>query len=450
MQKSLPRFFKQLFIIVFSFPSFLAAQESIGLLSDNYLPVNQRKLNPSFMVDQKPWLSVNVVALHGYLRNNFAYLEDSRLNLFKDEPTVIFQTPSKFGKAFVTGELMGPSATLVIKHQAFGFHTAVRSYANMNRIPSVLGEIIADEGVENVEDGLYSITNGRLKTMSWFETGLSYGRNIYRRNDVMIDGGISLKRLIGIHQASLTIRDGNAEVLNGEATFRNLDAKYSYSDPSFGAGAGWGITIGGTYKKMNDYTDSYTPHSPSGGCNWLGYKYKISASLIDLGYIRFKEQARTANLPDTANIDALEDIDEEVLGIEEDQFTAALPTALSIQLDYHIHENFYVNTFAVQRVSLQNSFGVERSNLLTVNPRYESSWLTVSLPLSLANYTTPQLGLYFRFGPLAIGTDHLSPFIIKHDVKAGSIYASISLSLKAPACRNEKSPKFGKWFCPVW
>lgn len=429
----------------------LFAQEGIGVITDNYLPVNQVKINPADMVDQRPWLSINFIGTHGYLRNNFAYLEETRLKFYETEPTPVFDPPpGRFGKAFVTGEVMGPSATIGYKNQAFGLHTSVRTYANFNRIPAVVGQIIADESVENIANGRYSMTNGRVKTMSWAQIGLSYGKTLYQRNDIMIDGGITVNRLIGIHQASLTINEGLVDVVNGNGTLRELDGKYSYSEPRFGAGGGWGTTIGVNYKKMNDYTDSYTPHSRTNGCKWLGYKYKIGVSLIDLGYIRFNEEARTANLPDTATIDEVEDVNEDILGVEETKFTGALPTALSIKADYNILGNYYANLLVVQRLSLRNSFGVERSNLLTVSPRYESSLFSISLPLSLANYETPQLGLYFRVGPLAIGTDHLSPFILKRDQRAASIYFSLNIALTTPGCREEKEKKFSKWFCPVW
>ncbi len=427
------------------------SQEAIGVITDNFLPVNQVKLNPSEMVDQRPWLSINVTGAHGYIRNNFAYLKDTRLKFYKTEPTPVFDPPSsRFGKAFVVGEVLGPSATLAYKNQAFGIHTSVKTYANFNRIPAVVGQIIADESAENIEDGRYSITNGRVKTMSWAQVGLSYGRTLYERNDIVIDGGITINRLIGIHQASLTMREGVVDVINGNGTLRELDGKYSYTEPAFGAGHGWSTTLGFTYKKMNDYTDSYTPHSKGNGCKWLGYKYKIGASLVDLGYIKFKQDARTASLPDTATVNDVEDINQDVLGVDKTKFTGVLPTALSVKVDYNLKENFYVNLIVVQRIGLRNSFGVERSNLVTISPRYESSLFTVSLPLSLANYETPQLGLYFRVGPLALGTDHLSPFIIKRDQRAASIYIYLNIALKAPGCREGKVKKFAKWFCPVW
>lgn len=442
---------KQLFFYFFLCCSSIMAQEGIGQYTDNFLPVNQVKLNPSEMVDQRPWLSINLGGVHGYLRNNFAYIENTRLRFYKTEPTPVFDPPpGRFGKAFVAAEVLGPSATLAYKKHAFGIHTSFRSYSNFNRIPSVVGQIIADEGAENIADGTYSMTNGRVKTMSWGQVGISYGRSLYQRNDIVIDGGITINRLIGVHQASLAIKEGVVDVLDGQGALRNLDAKYAYSEPSFGAGKGWGTTIGATYKKMNDYTESYTPHSKENGCKWLGYKYKIGVSLVDLGYIRFNQEARTASLPDTATVDEVEDIDAAILGIEETKFTGILPTALSAKIDYHIKDAFYANATIVQRLSIRNSFGVERSNLLTISPRYESSLFTVSLPLSLANYETPQLGLYFRVGPLAVGTDHLSAFIIKKDQRAASIFVYLNIALKSPTCRDDKPQKIGKWFCPVW
>lgn len=432
-------------------PFFSYSQEGIGALGDNFLPVNQVKINPADMVDQRPWLSINLAGAHGYIRNNFAYLKDTRISYFKTDPTPVFDPPpGRFGKAFVAGEILGPSATLAYRKQAFGFHTSVRTYSNFNRIPAVIGQIIADDGVDNITDGTYEMNNGRVKTMSWTQVGISYGRILYERNDIRIDAGASINRLIGIHQASLTVRESEVEVINGKGTLKKLDGKYSYSKASFGSGGGWGTTVGVTYKKMNDYSDSYTPHSSSSGCKWLGYKYKIAFSLVDLGYIRFKENARTATLPDSATVDDVEDINVNILGVDESKFTGVLPTALSAQIDYNIKDNFYVNATVIQRVGLRNSFGVERSNMLSVNPRYETSLFTISLPLSMANYETPQVGLYFRVGPLAVGTDHLSSLIIKRDQRAASIYAYLNIPLKGPGCRESKPKNFEKWFCPVW
>jgi len=440
-------------ILVFCFclqPTTIA-QERYGVLTDNYLPVNQSQINPSAMVDQKPWISINLAGAHAYLRNNFLFIPNSRLSLSKREYNVGYEEPNKFGKAFVATEILGPSATINIKEHAFGVHLNFRTYANVNRIPAVLAQIIRDEGTDNIADGIYTMSNGRAKTMSWAELGLSYGRIIRKRDWEMIQVGGTLKRLIGVHQASITVRDAIVDVVNGEGTMRNMDGRYSFSEPAWNAGNGWGLSVGGTYKKMLKNVNDYVPHSKSGGCKKSDYQYKIGASLLDLGYIRFRQESRTATLPDTATVDDIEDVDEDILGAESNRFTAVLPTAISVQADYRYQENIYINAMIVQRISLRNAFGVERSNLVAIAPRYESSWFTASLPLSLANYEVPQLGLYFRFGPLAIGSDHITPFIIKHDIRAASLYFYLNIPIqRSPECRDRSARDAGKWTCPVW
>lgn len=37
----------------------------------------------------------------------------------------------------------------------------------MNRVPAVLVELINAGGTEDVEDGIYTMKNGRFKSMSW-------------------------------------------------------------------------------------------------------------------------------------------------------------------------------------------------------------------------------------------------------------------------------------------
>jgi len=439
------------FIIVSTWTAKLNAQERYGVILDNYTPVNQTQINPSLMVDQKPWLSINVLGAHAYLRNNFLYIPQDKLSLFKDMYDVGYDEPGKFGKAFVATEILGPSATVNIGKQSFGFHTAFKTYANVNRVPAVLAQIIRDEGVDNIQDGRYVMQNGRAKTMSWGEVGLSYGKVIKRRDWEMIQIGGTLKRLIGVHEASITVNDAVVDVVNGEGTLRNMDGKYSYADPSLGAGGGWGFNLGGSYKKMEENVNDYVPHSPKGGCKNINYRYRIGASLVDLGYIQFKQESRTASLPDTANVDDIEDVDEDILGASSRKFTALLPTALSVQGDYHFKDQFYLSAMLVQRISLRNTPGVERSNLLVIAPRYESSWITATLPISMANYEVLQLGAYLRIGPLAIGTDHISPWIIKQDIRAASFYVYLNVPIqKSPSCREQGAKGQGKWLCPVW
>lgn len=439
--------------VMTQFHDVIKAQEKLGVMTDARLPVNQSRMNPALMVDQKPWLSVNLIGAHAFARSNFFSIDDSRLGFGFSESDFSYSEPSKNGKAFLHTEVMGPSATVNVRRHAFGFHSLFRLYGNVNKMPSVLGQIIGDGGVDGVQDGNYVANNARAKAMAWTEFGLSYGTIVYQRNTQMLNVAGSINRIIGIQHANFIIDNAQVEVLNGNGTLRELDGKYSYADPAWGAGKGWSMNLGANYKRSRpkDVLDDYYPHSKKSGCKPPTYLYTIGVSLIDLGYSRFTESSRTSFLPDTATVDDLEDGVDEALGIEKGRFTAMLPTALAIQADYRYSDYLFISANLIQKVSFPNSFGVERANVLGITPRFESSWLSVGLPLSMANYVTPQLGLYFRLGPLAIGTDHLSPFILKRDIKAADLYVYLNIPLsKSPECRNRDARSMDKWICPVW
>ena len=429
------------------------SQEKIGLITDGRLPVNQARINPALMVDQSPWLSINLLGGHAFTRTNFIKLQDTRLWFGQNQGDFVYEEPSKNGKGYIHAEILGPSATINIEKHAIGFHTSFRLYGNVNRMPAVLGQIIGDNGVENVNDGTYSARNARAKEMSWVEFGLSYGTIVYQRNTQMLNIGATVNRIIGIQQANFIINSSEVDVVDGDGTLRDLDGKYSYAEPAWGAGKGWSFNLGANYKRsiLKDVLDDYIPHSRKGSCKRKTYRYTVGVSLLDLGYVRYKTESRTGVLPDTTTIDNLEDAVAQALGLEESSFTAILPTALAIQADYRIQENVFIGANLIQKISFPNSFGVERANVLAVAPRIETSWLTVSLPMSMANYTTPQLGLYVRIGPLAIGTDHLSPYIVKRDIRAADVYVYFNIPLsKSPGCRDKSARDVGKWMCPVW
>mgnify|MGYP001433793324 FL=1 len=66
------------FIIAFAFTlSGMAsanAQEWLGSAFDNYTPSNAMLINPSAIVDQKPWLDIHLIGVGAHGTNNLAYL----------------------------------------------------------------------------------------------------------------------------------------------------------------------------------------------------------------------------------------------------------------------------------------------------------------------------------------------------------------------------------------
>lgn len=435
------------------------AQEKMGIVHDNYLPLHQRRINPAAIVGQKPWISINVFGASAYARGNFVYFPEDRLSPSSTFETVEFDNSREVIKGFVVGEFIGPSASISLGKSSVSLHTAMRSYTAIDRIPAVFGQIVTDESVENVEDGIYMMERGRGKTMSWAEIGITYGRilNVNEVNNTILSGAISINRIYGIQQASFIVEEGRVDVENAKGHFRYATGSYSYTQPQWKSGKGWGTNLGVSYEKMIDNVGGYNPHSQRGGCQRLNYRYKIGLSVIDLGKVKYTQNAFFARITEDTEIDQLEEvvedenIENEELLKEGNEYSASLPTAASLQFDYSMGYGIYLNGTILQNLTSPNNFGVERANLLAFTPRYEKRKLALSLPFTLLDYTEPQVGLAVRYGPLSIGSDHIIPFLATTDIYGADIYFNLKIQIfNSPWCKQKGRGNYEKWICPAW
>lgn len=445
------------------FPLF--GQESIGLISDNYTPTIGMRLNPSTIADQKPWMSIHLAGFNTYFRNNLVYLEDSKIQWANEESTPTFNTTRNTYKAYIDVEVYGPSVSFTFQKHSFGVHTAVRSYSFVRNIPSQLGDYIDEQESFEIEAGNYSIKNVEAKGMAWGELGLTYAQVFKQTNNEMWTWGATINKLYGIGAAGIEISEANLEIRDtlDFGLIGNADANYFYNDPAFKSGKGWGINAGLTYKKMKSDVTNHIPHSPKGACNIPNYKYKIGFSIVDFGYVNHTVNAEAGNLTTDFTTDDLEsiindDLTDQIVLNTSTEFRTALPFALSLQYDYSLTDRVYLNGTIIQNLEFIRASAIKRSNTLSTSIRFESRWFGVALPLSLHNYSVPQVGLSLRFGTIAIGTDHISPFLVKSDVYATDLYFAFHIPiLRNPSCAEKgKSKKPAKKStkgyppCPKW
>lgn len=432
------------------------SQESMGLVPDNYHPLQGAKLNPSAIVDQKPWLSVQLIGLHGYARNNAAFFQQS--TYFNRANEVSFHESRSKYSGYSDIEIDGIGASLSLGEYAIAIHSGARALVNAKGIPGELANVINDE-TYSPADGTYNSNFARAKGMAWGQVGATVGKVLFNKGEHFFTGAVTVNRLFGFGNANLIINNANVSIVNGDATLNNLHGKYSFSNFALNAGKGWSTSIGVTYKKMKDEMSYYTPHSTLYNCETINYRYKIGLSLIDLGYINFNNQARTASFNEEMTIEELEAIYEEGNDATlnpETSFNATLPTALSGQFDYNVNDYIYLNASIIQKITVPSFIGSERDNLLAVSARYESKWLGIGIPVTLQNYKHPQVGLALRMGPLSIGTDHILPLFIPTDIYAADVYAVLRFNImKSPGCREpkikkSKTPRSKKVYCPAW
>ena len=92
---------------------------------------------------------------------------------------------------------------------------------------------------------------------------------------------------------------------------------------------------------------------------------------------------------------------------------------------------------------MSNVYGVERTNLLAVSARYETRFIGLGLPISLVNYSNPQIGLALRLFNFSVGSDNILPFFIEHEeLLAANFYFSIKFKVvNNPRCKEKGSTK---------
>jgi hypothetical protein len=440
------------FLLFFSLFStqLLFSQENQGLVHDNYNPVNGQYINPSNLVDSKVWLDINGLGANSYFRNNAAFFPDANwLNFESLNQDIEVKTTLRNIRLYTDVEVRGPAISVQLGKNAISVFTGARGVVNINRIPGELAKYAINETLEQEDIGEYEFRNGRIKTMAWGEVGITFGRILAAKNNNLWTAAVSVKRLYGVQQTNLLVRSANVIVREvDEVDLISTDGKFSFAEPALDAGRGFGLSAGIHYKKMKTTANGYIPHWKRTGCEYREYQYKVGVSLLDIGFVNFTTNSFSGKFDETLDIDNISDIDElsENLNSSKngDKVRSWLPSAISAQVDYNVNDQIYLNTTLVQKFPfMSNVYGVERTNLLAVSARYESRFLGLGIPISLENYTNPQIGLALRVFNLSVGSDNLLPFFVEHnELLAGDFYFSLKFKLvNNPACKNRNSSK---------
>ena len=427
------------------------SQENQGAINDNFNPVNGQFINPSNIVDAKPWLDINFVGASVYGRNNLAYFPNTKwLNFSSLENDPIFKTDLNTINAIADFDIKGPAFSLGIGQHSVSLFSGIRGIVNVNKMPGVLAKMASDGGISYSDTGTYDINNARLKSMVWGEIGFTYGKILVASGDNMLTGAITIKRLFGFQNAAFLVDDALVRVPNlDNANLLSTNGKYSYAEPGTDAGRGWGTNIGVTYKKMKENVNGYVPHSRASNCKSVDYRYKFGASLLDIGFINFNNNAYFGNFDENTDIDDVDSFDDLNTESQSNQqgtsFRAWLPAAASVQFDYNLNDYIYFNGTVVQKVPLPNTYGVERANLLALSARFETKYFGVGLPFTLQNYVNPQMGFALRIANFTIGSDNVLPIFFNHnELLSADIYFSLKHTFyKSPQCKDKKSRKSG-------
>jgi hypothetical protein len=459
----------------------LCAQEMLGIVNSNYAGITGTVINPAVTVTSPFYIDINLVTANIFAENNYIYLakDEYRFRRFfsknPDFPThgtdnnlVVYDYYNKRNKTgYANARILGPSFAVTIGRHSFGFVTGARAVMSTKNVPYDIAKF-ALEQLRYPPQNDINFTDSRNiynAELAWAENGINYSYVLKQESLDYWAAGITVKDLRGYgggylytENVDYSIPDSDTLVINnivGEGGY-SLPLNYQTNEyernPLF-RGKGIGVDIGVIYqKKKKDIQDE----SVGKLCdqNYTPYQYKIGVSLLDIGRVRFTQNAEklvfdnvSTNWPDLmqTNFSNIRDLTNVLSNqfygnpaelIKGNEIKIALPMALSVQADINYYKNWYVNGTLVFPIQISKS-GLRRPALLALTPRFETALFDVSMPISLFDWTKPRIGISARFMWFFVGTEKLSGFFHYKDFTGLDFYFGAKISLRKGFCRNK-------------
>lgn len=464
-------------LMLFMFGVVANAQEMWGIVNSNFAGSNGVLLNPSSIVSSKLYLDINLVTADIFADNNYAYIHASDYSLTKfmnadpqwpkygpDSMAVDRYTGTNLKNAYVSVLAKGPSFMLARGRHAIALHTGARYLTSMDRVPYDIANF-AYFGLDYDEQHNVNYRHENISTaaLAFGEIGLTYAYSFRKYDYQDWAAGITVRRLFGIAGGYVFANDVNYMTINDSTVdIKNLNAEagfsmpLGYDDNAFPddgpiiKGGGWGFDLGVSYQHK---LVTYQKRRITKLCRqrYTDYVFKAGISLLDVGYVRFTDNAQKHYYDDVSeywvNIDTisyynmnqlmrtLSDVfyGDPAQSYQGDQVSVLLPSAVSIQFDYRIRKSIYAGAVFVQPVPLGKNM-VYRPTQLMIAPRYETPSFEASLPVSLYEWRYPRVGLSLRYHFITFGTDDLSWILGLSDFTGVDFYFSIKVNFSKGNC----------------
>ncbi len=469
------------------------SQEMLGIISSNYTGVNGVLINPSSLHNSKLYLDINIIGADVFHQNNYLYIaaeEYNFTNFFKNDfnfpthPTdngagdrPLYSIDNTSDKdAYSQVRVIGPSAMLQVNDHAFAISTGFRTINMVRNLPYDMANYFyyglgylpqRNNRYTNVED--FNVT-----TMTWSEIALTYSLILRKYYKNKWSAGITTRGLLGQGASYINGYHADYTVPDGETIdIHRLDMDIGYALPvdystnsflpgELIKGKGVSFDLGVTYQR-NKKGHSNMKYRKLCYQKFDEYDYRIGFSILDLGAVTFTDNARLYQYENGSalweNVDSLarayENINEfsEALSdkfcgsptcaLTAEKFKVALPTAISVQFDYHYKRSIYINATWVQPVRIGNAY-IYRPAVLAVTPRFETNAFEFMVPISLYDYRTPRVGVAARFYNFTVGTDKILGFFNLTDFTGLDFYFSIKMFIPKGNCRK---PRKDEMYC---
>ena len=423
------------------------AQNLLGLSTSRYGGTNRLYINPALAADSPSNVYFNVFTANIHANNNYVRYQAPfsllRLvtgnvpnNYKRNDGSLDFAVgytkenlDGKPKNGTISGEVRGPSLLIrTSPRAAFAVTTRLRAVGQVVGASEALLSAVRTGLSQNTLFGIPSRDNQfGANTNTYSELGFTYAGTVWESDGQQLLLGLTAKVLLG-YNAQHFINRGLEYQISAEANNLNnvylevnrLDATLAYttflqnrsltprtllsrSAPGLGAGLDIGLT----------YVQQYDSDSPA---------LRLGAALTDIGGLSYKGGEYTyADIDQNPVRFVSSDFNEfgGSVGIartvqqklsagrtpDRNRFQAGLPTSLNVSVDSQLPNGFGMNVTYLQDLRSAQATAIHQPTLLAVTPRYDTRWMSVSLPVLYLNRGLTA-GASVRIGPGWLGTDN--------------------------------------------
>jgi outer membrane protein OmpA-like peptidoglycan-associated protein len=484
----------KIFSILFIFSSLSSfSQEFLGFANSNFSGTTGSWLQPSSLADSRFKADIHLVGGSFNLNNNFFHYDAEILSIKKN----LFDDTYFYDNRIKENKLYGDPFSLNINTdiQALSFMYSINDantigFSLRHRLALQIDGVdqdLLDLAMEDFNDPRLferTLNNERLSIQhhNWLEYNFQYGRVLKDDNQHFMKAGANFKILNGL-SAAYVYSEELRYIFNNKDTLSvtDSDLSYGYSDKTeeymnnFKSSnllkkenSSVGLDLGFVYEYRPNYKDY--KYDMDGQFNmWEKdvnkYLFKVGASLLDLGKIKYNKGNGSRDwylnfthmdLLSLSNVNSVDELTDSLTNrfsnvTEGESFSMQLPTAFSLQFDYCLSENIYLNFtpfWGFQRSSNPNKTHAVTNYSLT--PRWESKWLDVALPIHYDQYKNMGIGMSLRLGPLLFGVNNFKNIFKSGHTGDLELYTALKISVPYKTPKDDDKDGISNFYdlCP--
>jgi outer membrane protein OmpA-like peptidoglycan-associated protein len=367
--------------------------------------------------------------------------------------------------------------------KSLGLFANLRSITNVDNMDPKLA-VLSEEGL--IYPALWNMQlNEELVNvdhLTWSEIGLNYSQVIIDNKTHFLKVGITPKVLLGFASAYVHTDDFSYNLVNEDTSqylYGTFDYGYSKEVGDFitdgvnglidkttiknylkPGSIGLGFDVGAVYEWRPNYS-KYKFDMDGKSDLWMRhenkYKARIGLSLLDMGAMKFTKGGlsrnfvvNTSTLFNLHRFETATDLETFDMVIDSlisessaannnewvalqntgQTFRMRTPTALSLQIDYHLASYFYLNATAMVNMIPKNKDSkVNIATQMALTPSFDSPYFGIYLPISYNKYSGLRAGIATRLGPVILGVSDMNLIQAKGQISGIDIYAGLRLPI---------------------